>query len=80
MRDETWAYIQKKAKAWRDWRIKNQCEVCLTNPRKIRGLFGVIDWFVHGRRCDFCFDLIENNCRKTCYTDKEIIEKVGIIK
>ena len=78
MNKEFWEVVRIKSEIWRKKRIEEPCEVCKTNPRKIKGIFGIMDWFVHGRRCDFCFDLIEQN--KGSYTHKEIIEKVGKIR
>ncbi len=77
MNKEFWEVVHIKSEIWRKKRIEKPCEFCKTNPRKIKGIFDIIDRFVYGKRCSFCFDLINT---RQLNTDKEIIEKVGIIE
>ena len=68
-----------KARTWREEKLKQPCEFCLSNPRKIEGIFKIIDNFVYGNRCSMCFDLIEQD-KAFEDRDNQIIKRVGKIE
>jgi len=71
--------IQDHAKAWREEKLKQPCEFCISDPIPIRGIFRIIDNFVYGNKCSMCFDLIEQD-KAFEDRDNQIIKRVGTLE
>lgn len=68
--------IKEHAKKWREDKLKHPCEFCLSEPREVTGVCGILDNFVYGNKCSFCFGLIDRDR----VSNEQLIKFIGPIK
>ena len=72
-------FISCAAKRFREEKLKENCEFCISEPIERIGICNTIDQFIYGKKCSMCMKFIERN-QSPFNTKEELIKEIGRIE